>query len=217
MNRYVNWNRFLRYFLLFESILLLACVLCGCTAAWLSAVDALLPALAGAVGAIAAFVKSLDGKTLSADFTAKVQQIQQDIATEITNVQTLIADFKNAATGAQGSILTQIQAVFQGILSNLSSILSGAGITDASTTSKLTQLIGLAVAAAQAVIALLPLVASKLQSGEPVAQLEADDRMAAAAVKQTTESLKEAYVIIRTEPTPNPDVNAALEALPPSI
>ena len=129
----------------------------ACTASWLSAIAAALPSINTLVAAIASFVAALEGKTLSAAFSSKVKQIQADVAGQITNVQTLIADYKAAASAG---LLAQIEAVFTGIVSSLNSILTDAGITDTTTLGKLSQLIGLGVAAVQAVIALIPLTAS---------------------------------------------------------
>lgn len=211
-----RWFNFRRFLLVF-TILQVATILVGCSAAWLGAVDGLLPALSAAVEAVVAFLAALEGKTVSTAFLNAVQKIQQDIAAQITNVQTLIADFKNAATGAQGSILAQIQAVLQGILTNLGSILSGANITDSATVSKLTALVGLAVAAAQAIFGLIPLVSAAISSGASRDVLEAQDHEAAAHVENAHKGLQSAYKIIRDTPTENADVNTALGALPAGL
>lgn len=208
--RWFNWKRFLLLFGLFQ----VAFLVCGCTAQWLSAVSSMLPALQAAVSAAISFVMALEGKTISASVSQAIQKIGQDIAGQIANVQTLIADFKqNASTGT----LSQIQAVFQGIVQNLGSILSNANVTDPSTTSKLTQLIGLAVAAAQAIIALLPLVGAKLASGASTQELEAEDKLAAKRINSAKSALEEDYAEIISEKTSNTDVNAALDSLPKSL
>jgi hypothetical protein len=206
----VNWAKFFFVFCIMQVALMLA----GCSAAWLGAVSALLPALEAAISAAVAFVVALEGKTVPASVSASIQALGNDIAAQIANVQTLIADYKAAATTG---LLSQIQAVFQGILTNLDSILSGFNVTDLSTVSKLTQLVGLAVAAVQAILGLIPLVQAKLASGAPKAELEADDQFAANQVKGFEKGLKEGYVEIVTTPTANADVNVALASLPQSF
>src|ERR1700756_113297 len=205
----VNWRRFFFVFLLLES----AFVLSGCTAAWLSAVASLLPALETVVSAIISFVVTLEGKTISPAVTATIKKIGSDIAAEIVNVQALIAAFqKSASTG----LLSQIQAVFQAIVDNLGQILTAANITDSSTIAKITQLVGLAVDAAQAIIALIPMAVSALQSKNR-SVMEQEDKVPTQAIDKRSNLLKETYVAIVTQHTTNVDVNAALDALPRSI
>jgi hypothetical protein len=206
----VNWSRFLMLFVMFQTVLLMT----GCSGAWLSAVSALLPALSGAVSAALAFVLSLEGKTVPASVTAAVQKIVADIQAQIANVQQLIADYKAAASAG---ILAQIEAVFQGISADLASILQDFNVTDSATVSKFTALIGLAVAAAQAIIGLLPLVTAALSSGATKEVLEAQDKEAAAHIQNAHKGLQSAYVLIRTTPTASADVNGALTALPKSL
>lgn len=206
----INWRRFLLCFAVLQTVVFVA----GCSASWLGAVSALLPALESAVAAAVSFVMALEGKTVPAAVSAAVQKIGNDIAAQITNVQALIADYKAAASTG---LLSQIQAVFQGITANLASILSAFNVTDSASASKLTALIGLAVAAAQSIVALLPLVMAKLASGAPASELEAEDKMAAASVGAVKKALEENYVTIRSAPTDNEAVNEALASLPASI
>lgn len=206
----INWRRFWTVF----GLLQVALFVCGCTAAWLGAVSALLPSLEAAVSAVIALVMGLEGKTVPVSTSAAIQKIGSDIAAEITQVQTLIADFKaSASTG----LLSQIQAVLQGILTNLADILSGANVVDSATVSKITALVGLAVAAAQAIIGLVPLVAKAMTSGASDAVLEAQDKEAAAHIGNVHKGLQEAYSVIRNTPTESADVNTALESLPAQL
>jgi hypothetical protein len=218
----VNWRKFWIVLGLLEVVVLLM----GCSASWLGAVSALLPALEAAVNAAIAFVVALEGKTVPASLTAAVEKIGSDIASQIANVQALLADFKNAAVATQNSLLGQIEALFQGILTNLQSILAGFNITDTATVSKLTQLVGLAVAAAQAIIAFIPLVQTKLaqlaaQPGITREQqdeaLRAEDKFATKQINSIHNGLKEGYVDIVTGVTTSTDVNTALAALPQQL
>lgn len=207
--RWINWHRFLLFFATFN----VALFLMGCTAAWLGAVDALLPAAQAAVTAIISFVLALNGKTISAALTEQIQQIGSDINQEIANLQTLIATAKSSTTQ---TVIGEIQAVLQAIVANLGNILSAANVEDPSTVAKIIQLVGLAVAAFQAVLALVPVVTSALAHGSK-AQLESTDRMAATNINNAHKALDETYVAIITDHTPSVDVNAALDGLPRTL
>jgi hypothetical protein len=209
-----SWRKFGISFLFVYAVLLIATMASGCSAAWLGAVGALMPALEAAVSAAVAFVMALEGKTVPASVTAAIQKIGSDVAAEIAEVQQLIAAYQAAASTGT---LSQIQAVMQAIISNLTGILSAGGITDSSTVGKLTALVGLAIAAANAVIGLIPLVTSALSSSASREVLEAQDKEAAAYVDSAHKALQAAYVTIRTTATPNTDVNSALSVLPTNL
>jgi len=205
-----NFSTFLFTFLVLQLVVLAS----GCSAAWLGAVSALMPALETAVSAAIAFVMALEGKTVPASVSAAIQKIGQDISAQIANVQQLITVYQGAASTGT---LSQIQAVFQAIVANLGNILTAFQVSDSTTMSKLTQLVGLCVAAAQAILALIPLVATKLASGASKSELEADDKLAASSVKNVESGLKQAYVQVISEETPSADVNAALLTLPRTL
>jgi len=206
----VNWRRFLLCFVVLEAIVFVA----GCSAAWLSAVSALLPALDIAVGAALSFVVALEGKTVPASMSAAIQKIFADVKAQIVNAQTLIADYQNAASTG---VLSQIQAVFQGIVTNLNSILAAFNVTNSAAVTKFTQLVTLCVSAVTAIIGVIPIVAAKLTSGATAQQLEAEDKEAAVHIKAGEKMYKEAYHVIVSTPTGDPDVNAALAALPQNV
>jgi len=206
----VNWKRFILVFSILQVVFLCA----GCSGTWLTAVSALLPALEAAITAAISFVAALEGKTVSASVSAAIQKIGSDVSAQIANVKTLIADYQAAASTGT---LSQIQAVFQGIVANLANILSAFNVTDPASTSKFTQLVGLCVAAAQAIIALVPLVAAKLASGASPEELTADDMIATKTVTQATAALKETYVAIISQKTTSDVVNTALDSLPRTI
>jgi len=205
-----NWRKFAAVYF----ILTVAVMLGGCTAAWLTAVSGMLPGILAVVNAVVSFVAALEGKTVPAGLTAAFQKWESNIASEIANVQSLINDLKQSSST---TILGQIQAVMQGIATNLNSILSGLSITDSSTVSKITQLVGLAIAAANAIIALIPLAINRLNSGADEHELQAADKLATSAVNQSLTVMKETYVAIVTEHTTNAEVNAALDILPRTI
>lgn len=197
------------------SMIIEACLfLAGCTSAWLTAVSGMLPAIAAVCSAAVAFVSALQGKTVSAAFTAAVKKWQSNIASEISNAQALIASIKQGATT---TLISQFQSVMQGVLSEFNSILAGMDITDSATVAKFTQFVGLGIAAINAVLALIPLALTKLQAKAPKDELKHYDALAGKTTQSAVNLMKETYAAILAEPTANPDVNAALDQLPRSI
>lgn len=208
-NTKVFWRVFL-VLTIFESCLLLA----GCTAAWLSAINGMLPSIAAVVNAIVAFVVALQGKTVSAEVAAAIKKWQGNVASEIANAQAIIAEIqKNSSAG----LIAQFQAAMQAVLSEFNSILAGVAITDSATVAKLTQFVGLGIAAINAVLALIPMALHKLETDAPVSELKHYDKLAASSVKNADHVLKETYEAIIAQKTDNADVNAALDSLPHSI
>jgi hypothetical protein len=189
-------------------------LLTGCTAAWLGAISTLLPTIGAVVNAIVAFVAALEGKTVSASTLAAVQKWETNVMTEINAAEALIAAAKQSAGP---SIIAEIQAAMQSILSQFNSILSGVDVTDSSTIAKLTQFVALGVAAINAVLSLIPMALAKIKAGAPEDELRQYDRLGADAVKNATKTMRETYAAIRSEHTPSADVNAALDSLPKSI
>jgi hypothetical protein len=208
-NRTIFW----RVFTLL-TILETCFMLTGCTAAWLGAISALLPTIGAVVNAIVAFVAALSGKTVSASTTAAIQKWAANVSTEISNAETLIAAAKQSAGT---SILGEIQAVMESILSQFNSILSGVDVTDSSTIAKLTQFVALGVAAINAVLSLIPMAMEKIDAGASEDELKQYDKLGANAVKNATKTMRETYAAILSEHTPSADVNAALDSLPKSI
>jgi hypothetical protein len=203
----VNWKRFTGLFLLLLAVQFIA----GC-GTWVTAIQALMPAISAAISAIFAFIGALEGKTIPASVTAFVQKLEADITTELGNVSTILSTI---ASNASQTVLAQVEAVFQTIVSNLNSILSGLNVSDSSTIAKITDLVGLAVAAVEAVLTLIPLAmhADALSDAE---KLHAD-KAATANLKQAHKDLQNGYHVTVTTMTANPDVNAALTALPTTL
>jgi phage tail sheath protein FI len=205
----LNVRKFWMLFVLFNLVFLLS----GCTASWIGAIEALLPAVSAAVSAILSFVLSLEGKTVPASVTAAIQKIVGDVQTQLQNLSSLIA---TAQTGG-ATVISQIGAVLNGVLSNLGSILSGLSISDSSTIQKITELVGLAVSAVQAILAIVPLASAKLQAGMTTSEAEAFDKATATNVKHIHKGLQEGYKVVRTTETVNAEVNTALLAMPESL
>jgi hypothetical protein len=204
----VNWKRFAALFVLFNFVFLLS----GCSASWVGAIQALMPAISAAVSALFAFIGALTGKTIPPSVTAFVQKVEADVSTELTNVSNILSTI---TANASQTVLQQIEAVFNSIVSNLNSILAGLNVTDTSTIGKITNLVGLAIAAIEAVLTLLPL-AMKAESLSEAEQVHAD-KAATTSIKNTHKVLQSTYHIVVTTPTENVDVNTALAALPQTL
>jgi hypothetical protein len=203
----LNWKKFALVFLLCNAVLFIS----GC-GSWVTAIQALMPAINVAVTAIFSLIAALEGKTVPASVTAFWQKLQADISTELTNVQAILSTI---SANASSTVLQQIEAVFQAITSNLNSILAGLNVTDNSTVTKITNLVEIAVAAVEAVLALIPLAmhASVLDDAQ---KLHAD-KAATSSINNTHKLLQSEYHSIVTTPTANGDVNLALAALPQTL
>jgi len=210
----VNWRKFGTTFLFLYTLFLLVTVASGC-AGVLDVISGLLPGLGAAFMAAVSFIKSLEGKTVPADLSAKVQQWGSNIAGFIANIQTIIAA---AAGKASAGVIAQIQAVMQQIESSTSSILSEFNVTDSATVSKFTSLVGLGVSLVMTILGLFG-VATKLVNREGVTddQLKAEAAEAEAHVKNAHKAMQDGYKIVRNTATSNADVNAALAALPAEL
>jgi hypothetical protein len=203
----VNWKRFVTLFALLMAVQFIS----GC-GNWVGAIQALMPAISAAISAIFAFIGALQGKTIPASVQAFVTKLEADISTELTNVGQILSTI---STNASQTVLQQIEAVFQSIIANLNSILSGLNVSDSSTIAKITNFVGLAVAAVEAVLALIPL-AMKAQSLSAPEKLQAD-KAATGSLKNTHKVLQSTYHEVVTTPTENVDVNTALAALPQTL
>jgi hypothetical protein len=211
----VNWKKFATRLAFVYAVTFAVMFLGGCSAAFLGAISGLLPGLAAAIEAAVTFVASLEGKTVSPTLNTKVQQWGTNIAGLISNLQTIIA----AAKGATATtVISQIQAVLQSILSNMSSILSDFNVTDSATVSKFTSLVGLGVALVQTILGLIPIAQATMARASVTAeQLKAEDSEATTHIKAAHKGMQEAYKVIRNTATTNGDVNTALNTLATSL
>jgi hypothetical protein len=206
----INWSRFSLLFTIFLALFYVA----GCTAAWITAISTMLPAIELAVSAILSLVMALEGKTVPAGFVATVQKIEADISGEIANIQQLVAAYKaNASAG----VIAQIQAVFQAVLANIQSILNDSSITDSTTVTKIAQFVGLAVAAIQTILSFFPAATAKMLAHASAADMKLLDKQAADAIDAAHKKMQSNYVTVVTATTPSADVNAALKTLPKTL
>lgn len=206
-----KYRTFTRLALVFTGLVFLV----GCQAAWLSAVSAMLPSIETLVTSIIAFAAGLEGKTVSAATLAAISKIGADVKGQIGTAQTLIASYQ---TDNNPTTLGKISDIFTAAVASLGTILANLNITDLATTSKITQLVGLGVAAIQAVLGLIPLVHTTMAKYQSKQVSDDDvkhaDTQAAAVVNLHNNQLKNSYRIIITTPSGNSDVDAVLHTVP---
>lgn len=144
---------FAKWFVLLNLLVFTVLFSAACTAAWITAYPALVAAAQAALTAIGAFIAALSGISDSAKAT--VQKVINDAITQLGNS---VAILKAAAGNVTAGVIAQIEAILQAILPMVQQILSGLSITNPTTLGKLTNIINLAIAAIEAVLALLPAV-----------------------------------------------------------
>jgi hypothetical protein len=209
----INLKRFALVFLLCNAVLFIS----GCSVSWIGAIKSLMPAIQLAISAVFSFIASLEGKTIPVSVTAAIAKIEADVTASLQNVQTILAAI---TSNPDATTLQKIEAVFQAIVSSMNSILAGLSITDSSTVGKITSLIGLAIAAVEAVLGLIPL-AMKANTLSTTEQVHAD-KAATVSIKNTHKVLQQSYhAVVSNEdgktPTQSAEVNLALAALPQTL
>lgn len=206
----INWRRFAFVFGLLQVLFLVS----GCTAAWIGALQGLIPTIEGIVSAAVAFIAALEGKTVSATFNAKVQQWGTQVSDLLTQLSSLVA---SAAKTATTTIITQIQSVMAQLSTSLGSILQDSDVTDPSTVSKIEEFVQLAIAAVNAVLAVIPVALARIKAGATQEELQVVDGDAKNTINQAHDLAKKTYHVIVTQQTPQIDVNSALGKLPQNI
>jgi len=210
MKTRINWARFLMAFLVLETVILVA----GCSAAWIGALQGMIPAIETIVNAAVAFIVALEGKTVSPTFSAAVQKWGSQISDLLTQLSALAS---SAAKSASTTVVTQIQSVMQTLSTTIGSILQDVDVTDPSTTSKFEQFVQLAIGAVGAVLAFIPLAVARIQAATSSADLEATDKDAKDTIDHCHKAAKTTYHAIVTQPTTQLDVNSALSTLPQEL
>jgi hypothetical protein len=210
MTKYFNLRRFCFVFLL----LMIAFSASACSAAWIGALQGLIPTIEGIVSAVVAFVAALNGKTISAAFNAKVQQWGSKISDLLTQLSNLVTAAGKSATS---TVIAEIQAVMSQLSQSLGSILADTGITDAGTIAKIEELAQLAIAAVNAVLAVIPVALARIKAGASTAELESMDSDAKDVINNAHKVAKNTYHVIVTQQTSELQVNEALATLPQSL
>lgn len=208
-----NAQRFWRVFALLTILeCLLLCV--GCSSTWLTAVSGLLPSIAAIANTVLAFIAGLQGKTVSPATQSAIQKWQANVAQLVSDAQTLITQIQQ---NASATLISQLQTAMTTISGEFNSILSSVDITDSATVAKLTQFLSLGIAAVNAVLAFIPMVAAKLAAKAPMEELRHYDAIAGGATMSSLKVVKETYKAIVETPTGEPEVDAVLGTLPAEL
>lgn len=208
--RLLSWRRFAFLFAMCQVALFLV----GCSAAWIGALQGMIPTISGIVSAVVSFIAALEGKTVSASFNAAVQKWSANISDLLSQLSTLV---KSAASSTTSTLISQIQAVMAQLSTQLSSILQDTGVTDPSTVAKLEEFVQLAIAAVNAILAIIPVALARMKAGAPLHELEVVDQQAKDNINAEHSLVKRTYHSIVTTQTTRVEVNAALAALPQNV
>jgi len=138
--------------------LCLVMVLSGCSTAWVGQAEEIVAALIPAASNIVALAALLQGKSVSAEDLATIQNAGTQVGADLQLVQTLISQYEKADASVQPGILNQIEAAIGAAQGNLNSILPALHIKDAATQAKIAAVIGLVISEVEALAAVVPLV-----------------------------------------------------------
>jgi hypothetical protein len=196
----LNWKRFAVMFVLLNIPFLLG----GC--GWVSAANALWPAITTAVTAIFSFLTNLSISNPT------LLKIQQDVEAALTEGKTILAEL---AQDTSTTVVAKFENVLNAIVQSLDQILTGVGVTDPTKLSTLEKLIALGVAALQAVLGILPL-ASKVGSLNDL-ELAHADKAASTSLKLTHQVLQHSYHALVSTSTGDIATDEALAALPQQL
>ena len=143
---------YLKWFVLLNVIVFTVLFTAGCTAAWIQAYPLFVAAAQAALTAIGAFIGAL---SLSDEQKALVQKIIADVIAQLGNSVSIL---QAAAGNVTSGVIAEIEAILQAVLPMVQQILQALSINNPTTLGKLTNLVNLAIAAIEAVLALLPTV-----------------------------------------------------------
>jgi hypothetical protein len=159
--------RCLLLFALFNLMLLFT----GCTDAWVSSangiISALIPAINAALAILAAF-----GVGVSPTALAAIQAWGTDAQDTLTNVvKPAIDAYNTAAASVQATLLTQIDAALNSIVSNLNTALAAVHVTDPASQAKITAIFAVIQAFMVSLINLIPVLQGTVKDAARVHEL----------------------------------------------
>ena len=151
------------------AILSLSLVLAGCSTSWISTVLADLPVITQVALNIASIVAAAQGKgQTSPTVTSEVQSIANQVQSDLTLIQSLIANYKSATAAQQPGIVQRISAALGDVQTNLNAILTAVHVNDAALQATITAAVGVAVTTVAAIASLLPAVPGAVRASNPV-------------------------------------------------
>ena len=150
-----NLRRFLMTAIAIDCLLLLA----GCETSWIQEFSSILAVIGPAVAIAVEILKSA-GVNIPATVVAAIVAWSDDVATGITQIQTLITQYEAAEASAQPGILGQITSILTTLSNNLAALLPTIHITDPATQAKVIAIFDTIADEIEALINLLPTVTS---------------------------------------------------------
>lgn len=139
------------------SVLLSFCmVTASCNAAWLPKVEGYINAFLPVAGQVAQLVLLLSGTGISAQQSAEINNDFAQVQGDIKLLETLAETYANAPTGQKASILTQINALIQGVSDHLAAILPAFHVTNPASVDKVNKAVGLLLVAVQDIVKNIP-------------------------------------------------------------
>lgn len=143
-----------------RSVVLIACGLLigsACSTVWISEAEQIISALLPGVANLVTLVGALDGSSVSPADLQTVQNAGAEAEADLQQLQSLITVYQKASTSAQPNLLNQIQTELDAVQSNLGGLMPALHIKDAATQAKVGAVIGVLLAEAQSVAAIVPL------------------------------------------------------------
>lgn len=178
------------------SLLTVSVFLTGCSAAWVSTMDAILAAAAPALINILEIVAVAEGKPMNSGLQAKIN-------TDAASIKSLAADFAKASSAAAPSVCSQLDAAIQAYSADQSQVLQLAQVSDPATQTKITLLLNLVTGTVAAITAVIP----SCQNAAVVKSFRASKPPLSVA------NFVSEYNAILVVPVPNQNVNARTKQL----
>jgi hypothetical protein len=140
----------------------LAVVLCGssvfsgCSSNWIKEAEQIVAVMLPAAANLLALVATLEGKTVTAEDLATIQNAGKEASADLQMIQSLIAAYEKADAAAKPGILNQIQSAIGAVQGNLQGLLMGLHIKDGATQAKVQAVVGLMLSEVQSLAEVLP-------------------------------------------------------------
>ncbi len=205
-------------------VLSMSLVMGGCSTNWINEAEEISAALIPAAANLVALVAALQGKNVSAQDVAVIQNAGTQAGADLQLVQSLIAAYEKADASAQPGILNQIQSALNVAQSDLQGILPALHIKDAATQAKITAVVGVLISEVQSLAAVVPLVqgsatgavsakVSLLGNQNPGAVAHNAARMGQPSVPLSARDFVKSYNSVLTAKSGNASVDSAARAL----
>ena len=151
------------------TILSLTLIVAGCSASWISTALADLPVITQVALNIASIVAAAQGKgQASPAVTSQVQNIAAQVQSDLTLVQSLIADYQSATAAQKPAFVQKIAAALADVQTNLNAILTAVHVSDTALQATIVAAVGVAAATVASIASLLPASAGTVRANNAV-------------------------------------------------